>query len=84
MKKKQINKKIFGKTLAVLFLLLVFTPEIKAEESLQEQEFQTIQTDNAVIESEKDFGYVISSLPQEQAPSPDTSFYNLKNEYYII
>lgn len=82
MKKKQINKKIFGKTLAVLFLLLVFTPEIKAEESLQEQEFQTIQTDNAVIESEKDFGYVISSLPQEQAPSPDTSFYNLKNEYY--
>ena len=81
MKNEPINK-FFLNTVAILFLLLLFAPAIQAEESLQEQEFQTIETDNALIENEKDFGYVISSLPPEQVTSSDISLYNLKNEYY--
>ena len=61
-----------------------FTNLAKAEENLQEQEFHSIEVENSVIQNEKDFGYVISSLVPEQKTSSSNILYSLKNEYYEI
>jgi hypothetical protein len=82
MKKYQHYKKNLSKSLVILILVLNSTLAINAEENLQEQEFQTIETQNTVIENENDFGYFVSSLPTEKKTNSDNLFYNLKNEYY--
>jgi hypothetical protein len=78
---EQINN-FFLKQVVVILLLIVFASVTYAEDSLQEQEFQTIETEKIQIENEKDFSYVISSLPTQINTSSNFVLYNLKNEYY--
>lgn len=82
MKNKKLSRKNLKNSLAMLTLILSFTAPVKAEENLQEQEFHSIEVENTQIQNEKDFGYVISSLPTETQSEAQKVLYSIKNEYY--
>jgi len=82
MKNNNIGKKNLKNSITILALIMSFTAPIQAEENLQEQEFHSIETETTLIQNEKDFGYVISSLPSETKSESQKILYSLKNEYY--